>query len=192
MVLAKYISVLLHPFVCATIAFLFLLSNTYISLSKYLIIIGITFSATVVFPTIQVLIMKHRGHTASMDIPEREKRIKPLFFGVIFYSVALILLWIFRSPKPIIILMWAYAFNTTVATVITKYWKVSIHGMALGGPIAALGIIVSPLYFWYFFLVFPMAYSRVKLKAHTTTQVFTGFILGFLLTSIHFILLRAL
>ena len=192
MVLAKYISVLLHPFICATITFLLLLSNTYISLSKYFIIVGITFSATVVFPTIQVLIMKHRGHTASMDIPEREKRITPLFSGVIFYSVALIILWIIHSPKPILILMWAYAFNTTVVTVITRYWKISIHGMALGGPIAALGIAVSPLYFWCFPLVFPMAYSRVKLKAHTPIQVFTGIILGFLLTSIHFILLGAL
>ncbi|MDO9547841.1 MAG: hypothetical protein Q7J65_02620, partial [Candidatus Marinimicrobia bacterium] len=156
MVLAKYISALLHPFICATIAFLLLLSNSYLSFSKYLIIVGITFSATVVFPTIQVLIMKYRGHTASMDIPEREKRIIPLFTGVLLYSIALILLWLIHSPKPILILMWAYVFNTIVAMIVTKYWKISIHGIALGGPIAALGLVISPLYFWCIPMIFPM------------------------------------
>jgi len=192
MVLAKYISVLLHPFICATISFLLLLSNSYLSFSKFLIIAGITFSATVIIPTIQVLIMKSRGRTISMDIPEREKRIVPFFTSVLIYSIALIALWIIRSPKPVLILMWAYVFNTIVATIITKYWKISIHGMALGGPIAALGLAVSPLYLWCIFLIFPMTYSRVKLNAHTTAQVMAGFILGFLLTATHFILLGTL
>ena len=192
MVLAKYISVLLHPFICATISFLLLLSNSYLSFSKFLVIAGITFSATVIVPTIHVLIMKHQGQTASMDIPEREKRITPFFTGILVYSIALIILWIIDAPKPILILMWAYAFNTIVATIITKYWKISIHGMALGGPLAALGMTISPLYFWFVPLVAPMAYSRVKLNAHTTAQVIAGFILGFLLTATHFILLGAL
>jgi len=133
--------------------------------------------------------MKRHGRTVSMDIPEREKRITPFFISVFFYSIALLILWIIGSPKPILILMWAYVFNTVVATIITKYWKISIHGMALGGPMAALGLAVSPIYFWCIPLVFPMTYSRVKLNAHTPAQVFTGFILGFLLTATHFILL---
>ena len=192
MVLAKYISVLLHPFICATISFLLLISDSTISFTKFLVTASITFSATVIAPATQVLIMKHRGRTVSMDIPERETRIAPFFIGVCFYGIALLLLWIIGSPKPVLILMWAYVFNTIVATIITKYWKISIHGMAMGGPIAALGMAISPQFFWCIPLVFPMTYSRVKLKAHTPTQVFAGFILGFLLTTMHFKLLEAL
>lgn len=192
MAFAKYISVLLHPFICATISFLLLISDSYISFAKFLVTASITFSATVIIPAVQVLIMKRHGRTISMDIPEREKRIAPFIVSVLFYSIALLVLWIIHSPKPVLILMWAYVFNTIVATIITKYWKISIHGMALGGPIAALGLALSPLYFWCIPLVFPMTYSRVRLNAHSPTQVFAGFILGFLLTGMHFKLLGAL
>jgi len=192
MILAKYISVLLHPFICATVAFLLLLSDSFLPLSKYLVIVGITFSATVVLPALQVIIMKRRGQTSSLDIPEREVRINPFIKSAIIYGVALIFLWIIHAPQSVTILMWAYAFNTAVATIITKYWKISIHGMALGGPIAALGIVVSPFYFWCLLLILPITYSRVKLNAHTTLQVLAGFTLGFILTTIHFILLGAL
>lgn len=192
MILAKYISVLLHPFICATVAFLLLLSDSLLPLSKYLVIVGITFSATVILPALQVIIMKRRGQTGSLDIPEREVRINPFIKSAVIYGVALIVLWIIRAPQSVTILMWAYTFNTAVAVIITKYWKISIHGMALGGPIAALGIAVSPLYFWCLLLILPITYSRVKLNAHTIPQVLAGFTLGFILTTIHFILLGAL
>ncbi|MCG2716999.1 MAG: PAP2 family protein, partial [Candidatus Marinimicrobia bacterium] len=67
-----------------------------------------------------------------------------------------------------------------------------IHGMALGGPVAALGIVVSPGFYWLTPSALLILFSRVKLKAHTPAQVVTGFILGFLLTYIHFKLLLLL
>ncbi len=133
--------------------------------------------------------MKKLGLTSSLDIPEREKRIAPFLISIIIYLLALLILWQMKAPGVVLILMWAYAFNTSVATIITRHWKISIHGMALGGPIAALGIVVSPVYFWAILLFFPMLYSRVTLKAHTIAQVVVGFTLGFILTIFHFILL---
>ena len=188
--LATLISVLLHPFVCATVTFLLLLSHSFIPFSKFLLVAGITFSATVIFPIVQVSIMKLRGHTASLDIPERERRIKPFAISIVTYITAFILLLFIKAPATVIILMWVYIFNTVITTVITRYWKISVHGMALGGPIAALGITVSGMYFWGLPLLFPMIYSRVRLGAHTIPQVIAGFGLGFVLTFANFVFFR--
>ena len=189
MVVAKYISVLLHPFICGTLAFLLILSKSYVTFPQYLSIILITIAAIVVFPAIHVITMKRKGQTVSLDIPERKKRISPFIFSIFIYIIALLLLWVVSAPRAVLVLMWAYAFNTIVATLITKYWKNSIHGMALGGPIAALGQAVAPVYYWGLILVIPITYSRVRLKAHTPEQVVAGFALGFILTINHFKLL---
>ncbi|MGC9362957.1 MAG: hypothetical protein ACP5FZ_00150 [Fidelibacterota bacterium] len=189
MVIAKYISVLLHPFICGILAFLLILSKSYVTFPQYLFITLIIILAIVVFPAFHVMSMKRKGQTISLDIPERQNRISSFIYSIVIYTVALILLWIVCAPRPVLVLMWVYAFNTVVATLITKYWKISIHGMALGGPIAALGQAVAPVYYWGIVLVIPITYSRVRLKAHTPAQVMTGFALGFILTIIHFKLL---
>ncbi|MCD6204266.1 MAG: hypothetical protein J7L22_01245 [Candidatus Marinimicrobia bacterium] len=193
MELAAFISVLLHPFICTTIAFVVLLSHSVISMPRYLLTIAISFAATVLIPAIQVTVMKRHGRTSSLDIPERENRIRPFISSIVTYFIALLLLWLVSAPKTVIILMWAYFFNTIIATTITRFWKISIHAMALGGVTAALGCAVSAHYFWGILLLLPMAYGRIKVKAHNLLQVITGFSLGFVLTMIHYqILLRIL
>ncbi len=189
MVIAQYISVILHPFVCGLLAFLLILSDACVAFPQFLLISAIIVAAIVAFPALHVMAMKRAGQTASLDIPERTNRISPFVYSIIVYIVSLFVLWIVGAPKAVLVLMWAYAFNTMVATLITKYWKISIHGMALGGPVAAIGQVISPTWFWGTLLIVPMTYSRVKLKAHTSLQVIVGFALGFILTIFHFKLL---
>lgn len=189
MFIAKIISVVLHPFIISSATFLLFLQYANIPVTRGIIILVISLIATVVFPMLHVISMKKRGDTISLDIPEREKRIYPFLLNILIYVIALGILWLIRSPKPILILMWAYAFNTTVAAIVTRYWKISIHGMAFGGPVAALGIVISPCFYWLTPSALLILFSRVKLEAHTPAQVITGFILGFLLTYIHFKLL---
>ncbi|HCK99041.1 MAG TPA: hypothetical protein DHW42_02890 [Candidatus Marinimicrobia bacterium] len=189
MIFARFISTVLHPFIVAPVTFFLLLQNTDLPVVNRIIVFSVASIAAVFLPLIHVYLMKRRGHTSGLDIPEREKRISPFIVSIINYSLALIVIWLLRGPKVFIILMWAYVFNTIVATLITKYWKISIHGMALGGPIAALGQVISLQFYWFIPSVFLMLYSRVKLKAHTPMQVLAGFILGFFLTVTHYKLL---
>lgn len=113
----------------------------------------------------------------------------PFILSILSYVLALFILWQMQASRPVLVLMWAYAFNTAVATIITKYWKISIHGMGFGGPIAALGQVISANYYGALPLMVLILFSRVKLKAHTPLQVIAGTFLGFILTYIHFKLL---
>jgi len=182
----QIISIVLHPFIMVLLTFGIILFSNRPILGWTWIYMGIIIIATVFLPFIQVFFMKKKGKTASLDIPEREKRSAPFIQGVLNYFLALVALWLFEAPKPVLILMWAYLFNTLIAIIITYYWKVSIHGMAIGGPIACLGYLISPHIYWFLLLLPLITYSRVSLKAHTPMQVITGFLLGFVLTFIQF------
>ena len=180
------ISVLFHPFLLGTAAFAVIIFIDDTAAMVKLLYFLIAVMAIVIVPLVYVVKMKRSGGTSSIDIPERELRSGPFIIGIVTYLVALFLFWILKAPAPLMILMWAYAFNTTVATLITSYWKISIHGMGVGGPVAALGYVVSPGFYWVFLIVPILTYSRVSLKAHTVMQVIAGFVLGFLLTLTHY------
>jgi len=182
----QVISIFLHPFVMVILTFGIVLFSSQPVSSWTWIYFGIIIISTVLLPFIQVVWMKKKGKTASLDIPERERRSIPSIQGVLNYFLALVALWFFEAPKPILILMWVYLFNTLIAIIITYYWKVSVHGMAIGGPVACLGYLISPYIYWFLLLLPLITYSRVSLKAHTPMQVITGFVLGFVLTLIQF------
>jgi len=182
----QIISILLHPFIMVMLTFGIILFSGQPVSGWIWIYFGIIFIAAVFLPFIQVVWMKKKGKTASLDVPERNRRFKPFIQGVLNYFLALVVLWMFEAPKPVLVLMWAYLFNTLIAVIITYYWKISVHGMAIGGPVACLGYLISPQIYWFLFLLPLITYSRVSLKAHTPMQVITGFLLGFVLTFIQF------
>jgi len=142
----------------------------------------IAFAAIVLLPMGRVWLMKRRGETVHLDIPEREKRWRPFVFGMMCYLGALAILAWMGAPRAVLVVMWIYFFNTLVATAITRYWKISIHGMAAGGPTAALGYLVAPGFYWLILTLPFLVFSRVRLKAHTPSQVLAGFTAGLLLT----------
>ena len=188
----RILSVFFHPFLLAPVTFAIIIFSPEGFSNEALLQFIIAITSTVIIPFIFVYLMKNRGKTSGMDIPEREMRFSPFVMGIFSYLIALLLFWLIDAPKVLVILMWAYAFNTAIATVITHYWKISIHGMGVGGPAAALGFSVSGN-FYYLLLALPIViYSRVGVKAHTPMQVVAGFFLGFLLTLIHFNLLMKL
>ncbi|RKY56147.1 MAG: hypothetical protein DRP89_01980 [Candidatus Neomarinimicrobiota bacterium] len=189
---SQIISIIFHPILFAPMAFALIFFSSLYKSSKGLECFVISIIATSLTPMIYVYLMKKHGRTKGLDVPEREKRKDPFIIGIVAYLIALLLFWILKAPKPALVLMWAYAFNTMVAILITHYWKISIHGMAAGGPTAALGYVISSNFYLLLLMLPLLVYSRVALKAHTPMQVIAGFALGFILTLTHFKILMPL
>jgi len=182
---ARMISAGFHPLLVAPLTFALLLYyGSTVEASRKIIYFLIVIMAVVVIPLVQVVWLKNHGKTVSLDVPERMRRIIPFLVSVAGYLVAWGLLRRLESPKIVYVLMWIYAFNTLIATGITYYWKISIHGMAFGGPVAALGVAFSVQFFWLALIAPVIVYARVKLEAHTVWQVIAGLLMGFVLTYI--------
>ncbi len=179
---AELISRVLHPFILGPLVFFYFSLALTDSLRFGLLVWFITFLATNVSIGLYVFGMKRRGRTTSIDVPERMLRRAPFRVGIAGYAVAAVILYFIDAPVVVTALMAAYAINTSIAMVINHWWKISIHGMGLGGTLVPFLYLYGGIW-WLCTLLFPaMIYSRVKLEAHTTAQAISGITLAFILT----------
>ena len=75
-----------------------------------------------------------------------------------------------------------------VALIITFFWKISMHMIGIGGLAGAMMALSFRfgLDLWLLFSVIILAsgllgVARLQLKAHSPSQVYVGFVLGFLI-----------
>ena len=95
-------------------------------------------------------------------------------------------LYLLDAPEIATVLMLCYAIVTALMTVITFYWKISIHSVGVVGPSMALGIAFWPWGLLYFLLLPPIAWSRYVLRRHTPAQLIAGATVGFIITGLMF------
>jgi hypothetical protein len=150
-------------------------------------LICILFSA--VIPVYIVIYWTKRIKSHEKDLPNKEDRIIPLIIGVLSYLTGAGLLLLMNAPLLSIALMFCYGTNTLIVTIISKFWKISIHAMGVMGPtvamIFAFGLpgaiygIILPIVMW----------SRSYLNKHTMGQLFAGAAGGFILTAVQIYLI---
>ena len=123
------------------------------------------------------------------DIPDRTLRYRPMLLGTASYIIGTGVLYLMDAPRLMTVLMLCYALVTLVMTIITVYWKISIHSVGVVGPSMALAIAFWPWGLLYILLLPPIAWSRYVLKRHTPAQIAAGALTGFAITGIMFLLL---
>ncbi|MBU35696.1 MAG: hypothetical protein CMG29_00555 [Candidatus Marinimicrobia bacterium] len=133
-------------------------------------------------PIMTVLILKKSGKISDFEASQKEQRIYPLSLGIIYFGIAFLILTYMQAESLVRGLMFCYMTNTLITILITRYWKISLHALGVGGPIAALWIAGFHYPLSALFVLVVVSYARVILKAHTILQVVVGSIGGFLLT----------
>lgn len=148
--------------------FIILLINDLPSHIPELIIAGV-FSSLI---QITSLIIYVRIKKLDIFVSNRNERPLLFFIAIVSYLIGfLALMWI-HATFIITATMLAYVVNTTAATIINHFEKVSVHTWGISGPAVAL-------LYQYGYFVFALAlllslvvgFSRVKAKAHTLRQV---------------------
>jgi membrane-associated phospholipid phosphatase len=190
--LAKWISVIFHPLLMPTYGFLLIFCtknyiSTFVILRYKIIIIGITFLFTFVFPAINAFVLLKMGRIRSLEMESIKERLIPYGTTALYYFALLYLfyhtgfLFIFK-----LILIGATSIIILTLLISTK-WKISAHTAGIGGMAgAALGMVyrlqidLELLFFIIILLAGVVGYARLRLKAHTPAQVYSGFLLGFL------------
>lgn len=178
--LARIVSVLTFPPVVALPTFLILDALLGGPGSRLLVgLLAVAFG--VAWPIVMSVVLILRRRTAGSEAPR--ERIVLLGLGAIGYSFGVITLIAVGSPVLITLLMFCYVTNTLALLALNLYWKASAHAMGVAGPtiglvfgLGAVGALLSVL--------LPLtAWSRVRLRAHTLSQVAVGAALGYALTS---------
>ena len=157
--------------------------------AKCILVILVSLLFVTVIPTVVTYYFSIKLGRKDGDIPDRTLRYRPMLLGTASYMVGTGVLYLMDAPRIMTVLMLCYALVTLVMTIITVYWKISIHSVGVIGPSMALAVTFWPWGLLYILLLPPIAWSRYMLKRHTPAQLVAGAAMGFIITGIMFLLL---
>jgi hypothetical protein len=194
-VLAKIVSFLFHPLLLATYMFgLFTFSLPAgldpLKEDGHLNFVFLIFCVTFLLPALNIGIFKTFGSIKSLAMEERQERIIPFSFIAILY-VAVTYLFYSRTRVGLndnllkfLIIIDALVI---VATLVTIFYKVSVHSMSIWGLLGILlplnkvsedGALFYPTLAFIVIAGLVMT-ARLQLNAHSPREVMVGGMLGF-------------
>jgi hypothetical protein len=187
---AKIISVVFHPLLLTTYLTLILTSffpSMLMIYSKQWTIIGFVFFMTFIIPSLYILVLRTFGNLASLTMENREQRLQPFFFITLIYIMVTFFFYykltFSTNFNRLMMIVTALVF---VSYVITFFFKISIHSLAMGGAIGILlplnKVTEEPTLLWptaFVILVTGLVMSsRLLLDAHSTREVMYGSAVG--------------
>jgi membrane-associated phospholipid phosphatase len=188
--LAKAISLLLHPLLLPTYAFILTIySNPFLFSSyenaKWIFVLRV-FINTFIFPAISILLLWRLGFVKHLEMPEKEDRIIP------FIVVGTLYIWSFMTfrksdePQILNIILLGSCFTLFASFFTNIFSKVSIHAAGMACFTAVSLILTMQSYFdlrFMFMITLLLAgitgTARLYLKAHTLREIWNGYFIGF-------------
>ena len=189
--IAAILSILFHPFAITPSVFLILSINKRLfSENLFSLIISIIFST--LLPLITFIFLKKIKMISDYNISKRKERIKPLLISSLYFSLGYLSLSIINSEMIIQGLMFCYSLNTILVSIITKFWKISLHAISIAGSLTTLWLDGIQYPFIMITLITIVCSSRLILKAHTLSQVVAGTFFAMSLTyfELYFLFLK--
>jgi hypothetical protein len=147
------------------------------------LIVGITGS---IIPMVVIIRGARRGKWDSHHVTNREGRVIPFIACITSLGSGIAILMLGNAPWQMVALALAMFASLVVSIAITfalpvngvRGWKISMHAAVAAGS----AVILVVAYGYLLLLVVPavalVAWSRVKLRDHTTPQVLGGTVLG--------------
>ncbi len=190
--LSKFISIALHPIFMPIISLyisLKLSPNIGIGIRNYqLFIYLVLFLSTIILPLINILLLIKSKKISSLEMIHHKERSLPLAITAIWLSVGYYSLEKILILSPILKSELIGAITILIcASVISKYWKISLHMLGIGGLSGVLisidilfGGMINILIVSILFAGI-LGVARLNEKAHNHTQIYVGFLLGFLI-----------
>jgi len=198
--ITKIISIIFHPsFMPLIIVYLSLklIPNIGFAITNYLpFIYGILFTGTILLPLTSVFILLKIGHISSLEIHKRKERPMPLLLASIWFACAYYILQEILLFAPILnSILIGSIIIVFCSSIISAFWKISLHMLGVGGGVGVLFSLnflfggLSSVIIIALFICGILGIARNLEKAHNHSQIYAGFILGFLLECISILLL---
>ncbi len=190
---AKIISYAFHPLMMPS--YLFSIVMLYLpdalqpmSRKVMLYILLLIFVTTFMIPLFSMLGLRTAMTISSLHLEKRKERILPFAFITLFYGLTT---YLFHTKIEVNDFLLSIFIGATAVvaliTLITVFFKISVHAAAVG---CVMGSLLAMIYrfpmnelLWPFILIILIAgailSARLSLNAHTSTEVYTGFSLGF-------------
>ena len=158
----------------------------------------VIFFVTFVIPAISIGTLRLSNIISDLTLTNKKQRFTPFLFVRCFYGITSYMFYTKVNVNSLFYLILAITTGLLLLlTIITVYWKISIHGAGIGGvlgfilainflhyipsfaPIMAISIVIAGL----------VIYARLSVNAHTPLQVYAGLVIGLIVcyTSLKFL-----
>ncbi len=172
----------------AGISFILFYSGLYITMlpheAKQLIVLIVALG-TLALPLAMVSFFKMSHFISNFYISDRRERVLPLIISAILYYIAYRVLHMLHTPYIVQKFILASTVAIFLTSIISMRWKISIHGVGIGGIMGMFGALsmvstsMLPFFLISILLAGVVGYARIRLNAHTPAQVYAGILLGF-------------
>ncbi len=190
--LAQFLSIILHPVLMPSYALLLIFSqSTYFSYTvspegKFALF-SIIILNTLLLPVIISYILVKRGWIKSLEMQKREERMMPFITNLVLLLLAAFMIYKLKLPRVFFLLTLGAAAAVAIAVIVNIKWKISIHMIGIGGLIgtffglSAFLLVDLRLMIIIFLLIAGLlGTARLTLGAHRPSQIYVGFLAGFL------------
>jgi hypothetical protein len=187
---ARVISYVFHPLLVPTYAMLiiFNINSHYVHALPFnyrMILLGFVSLFTFLLPSIALFFMVKLKLVHSLEMHSRKERPAALLLVALFFYGTYYIFNQLPVNKIFTVFMIGATLSVLISLLINYFYKISLHMMALGALLATLvgfSFLIHQDIRLYLFLVILIAgitgTARLKLNAHTPSQVYTGFLLG--------------
>ena len=199
--IAQIISVITHPLLLPTYIYLLLFSKpAFYTLSLtaqgHKTVILIVFITTAITPlSIILLLFRNKSIKDKLMMEKRQERIFPLIVVAMFYYANYYVLSGLPLHPAFQVLNIVFSINIVIALIISFFWKISLHTISWGalvGVLCAFTVILQTPFLTYILAGIIVsgivASARLILKSHQNSEVYLGFLTGFAVSIISFIL----
>ena len=180
--IARVISILLSPVVISVpfimLAALYHASNRRSALLFALLALFFLTVGPMTYIGIGVLL----GKFTDVDVSVRSQRFGPFIFILISAMLSLFVIRWLHGPRELQLMIVVTVILGLVMTLITLWWKISIHASSMAAALTFLIALYGTIIFPGVLLLVAVCWSRVVLKRHTLAQVIAGSLLSSALT----------
>jgi len=191
--LFKSVTYLFHPVFMPVAGIFMILAFSHLSLlptegkRAILLIVALT---TLFFPLAMLPVFYYQRMITGIQVSERRERLVPMFTASLFYYFGYYILHRYAAPTLLQQFLLASFVSVFMASIIHLKWKISLHMIGIGGFIgllSSLGILYQ-IYLDSFlmisiFIAGLIGSARLYLNEHNHTQIYAGFMLGFISTT---------
>ncbi|NEN22093.1 hypothetical protein G3O08_01065 [Cryomorpha ignava] len=190
--IAHLISAILHPLfmplACVFVAYTFdWYINGSLSADQMQIIYLIVAFSTIVFPAVNILLLKWYGVVRTLKMESRAERNAPFISTVFFYGLGYYMLRKGALPESLFSILVGYIAVLLLIIIINFRWKISAHAAGIFGLIGAVVALFQVHSFGNIVLLSILLLlgglvitSRLILAAHTPSESYSGAAVGFL------------
>ena len=187
-VIARILSTLFRPTYYPLMSFVILFTLTYMTMLPWvykLWVLGIVYVFTIALPSIGIYFYRTMKGWSALELRHQHKRLVPYAINILCYLCCLYVMEALHLPSFMGGIIVVSLLIQCICTLITIYWKISMHSAGAGGIIGALVAYAAIFGFnpvWWLcgaiLLAGLVMTSRMLLRQHTLWQVLGGTLIG--------------